>query len=103
MILVARCHTVIHIIFLKPLYVPNIFATDFSGLRKSGYLFAFNREKKKDAVCYAFIRQESGGTFRWFQIATVVTINPRARIENNRQDTARVPLKGDSQPQTMWL
>lgn len=29
------------------------FATDFSGLRKSGYLFAFNKEK--NVVCYAFI------------------------------------------------
>lgn len=33
------------------------FATDFSGLRKSGYLFALNKEKKCGLLCFHFFRR----------------------------------------------
>lgn len=34
------------------------FATDFSGLRKSGYLFALNKEKKCGLLCFHFLEKQ---------------------------------------------
>lgn len=65
------CCTVIHIILLKPLYVPDILPHILVVWRvKLGCLFDF-----KNVVCYFdFFFKRSRGTFHRLQIATVVTI-----------------------------
>lgn len=90
LVLILCCQAVIHIIFLKPLYVPNILpqiSVVWENL--DIYLLLIKLKKMRFGVLSFF---ETGrGTFHRFQIATVVTINPFAYIavENGLRDTTR--------------
>lgn len=90
LVLILSCHSVIHITFLKPLYVPNILLQTSVVWEYLDNIFVFY--EKENVVCYAFIlfyflRKQKNIT--GFQIATVVAINPCACIgvENGLQDT----------------
>lgn len=99
LVLILCCHAIIHIIFLKPLYVPNILpqiSVVWENL--DIYLLLIKLKKMRFGVLSVF---ETGrGTFHRFQIATVVTINPFAYIavENGLRDTTRKERKKTFNP-----
>ncbi len=74
------------------------FATDFSGLRKSGYLFALNKEKKCGLLCFHFLGQQRN-------ISQVPNSNgchhKSLCMYRSGKWSPRGPLKKDSHPKSL--